>query len=185
MAYTKTAAVTTPGAEAPATIAFAFSKDELFDNVSMQSNYMTKTMTDTKGGAISEEYALSGDDKGAFETILGVVMSEVFEIFQKQTQGIENSYSITGKTVVAPAVADTVTVKINDHAAYNSNSLDLVDLSLRDCILDGCLQGWFSLRAHSDLTNFAAAKYSKQIENLKKRLFGLKIRRAFVSTLNG
>lgn len=185
MAYTKTAAVTTPGAEKPANIAFSFAKAEIFDNVSMQSNYMTKSMKDGKGEIIGEEYALSGDDDGAFEAILGVVMSEIFEAFQKQTMGIANSYAITGKTVVAPAVANTITIKINDHAAYNANSLDLVDLSLKNCIQDGCLHGWFSLRAQAELTNFTSDRYSKQVENLKKRLFGLKIRRAFVSTLNG
>lgn len=175
MSFVNEAAVLTPGAEQPAMIIFTQLKDKLFDTVSMHSTFMTKSMKNEKGELIGEEYALTADEKSAFEVILKVVLSEVFEVFKKHTDGITSSYKIT---------ATEVSVKINDHSAYNKNDLDLVDMAIEDAIIDGCLQGWFALRAQADLNAFAANKFKNSKELLKSRMFTLKMRRAFVTTLN-
>ena len=175
MAYTKQVAVTTPGSEAPAMIIFTQDKDKLFDIVSLQSNFMTKSMKNEKGEIIGEEYALSADEKSAFEVILEVVLSEVFEVFKKHTNGISDSYKITDTTIA---------MSINDHAAYNDNDLDLIDMAIKDSIVDGCLQGWFGLRAQGELTAFVTNKFRDKKELLKARMFTLKMRRAFVANLN-
>lgn len=174
MAYTKTPAAGAPSTE-PAKIAFSYVKDTLFDMVSMRSTFMTKSMRNERGETIGEDYALSADERMAFESALKVVMSEVFEIFKKHTHGITDSYKITETDVV---------VTINDHNAYNTNDLDLVDMAIEDAIIDGCLQGWFSLRAEGNLAKFTGDNYARDKEALKSRLFSLKIRRAFVSSLN-
>ncbi len=175
MAYTKEAAVTTVGSEQPAMIVFTQDKDKLFDTVSLHSSFMTKSMKNEKGEIIGEEYALSADEKSAFEVILEVVLSEVFEVFKKHTNGISDSYKISDTTI---------TMSINDHSAYNDNDLDLIDMAIKDCIVDGCLQGWFGLRAQGELTAFVTGKYNAKRELLKARMFTLKMRRAFVATLN-
>lgn len=175
MSFVNQAAVVTPGAEQPAMIIFTQLKDKLFDIVSMRSTFMTKTMKNEKGELIGEEYAISADEKNAFEVILRVVLSEVFEAFKKHTDGITSSYQIT---------ATEINIKINDHAAYNKNDLDLVDMAIEDAIVDGCLQGWFALRAQADLSAFTASKFANSQELLKRRMFTLKMRRSFVTTLN-
>lgn len=175
MSYTKTAAVTTAGSEQPALIAFSMDKAKIFDTVSMRSTFMTKSMRGEKGDIIGEEYALSADEKGAFEVILKSVMSVVYETFKKHTDGITSSYQITTSAII---------VKVNDHAAYNKNDLDLVDMALEDAIVEGCLNGWFSMRAQGELTKFTSDTFYDRIELLKKRMFSLKMRRAFVTTIN-
>lgn len=175
MAYTKQNAVTTPGSESPAMIIFTQSKDKLFDTVSLHSSFMTKSMKNEKGEVIGEEYAISADEKSAFEVILEMVLSEVFEVFKKHTNGISDSYKIT---------ESEISMSINDHAAYNDNDLDLIDMAIKDCIIDGCLQGWFGLRAQGELTAFVTTKFKEKKELLKARMFTLKMRRTFVATLN-
>jgi hypothetical protein len=102
-------------------------------------------------------------------------MSIVYETFKKHTDGITSSYQITATAII---------VKVNDHAAYNKNDLDLVDMAIEDAIVNGCLSGWFSMRAQGELTKFSNEKLYESIELLKKRMFSLKMRRAFVATLN-
>lgn len=175
MSFVNQAAVTTAGSEQPAMIIFTQLKERLFDLVSLRSTFNTKTMKNEKGELIGEDYALTADEKSPFEVILKVVLSEVFEVFKKHTDGITSSYKVT---------TDEVTIKINDHAAYNKNDLDLVDMALEDAIVNGCLQGWFALRAQPELTSFMADEFKKSKELLKTRMFTLKMRRAFVTTIN-
>lgn len=173
MSHTKTAAVVgtvEPLVVAqPALITFSLVKATLFDIVSMRSIYMTKNIKNAEGKIIGEDFAMTGDDLGAFETCLGVVMSEIFEIFLKHTTGIANSYLID---------TTNLSIKILDHSAYNENLLSLVDLSINDCIIDGCLFGWFTIVSQSELMGISGVSYAKQKEALKSRLFQLKIRRA-------
>lgn len=174
MSHTKTVAVVGAAGPpivlaVPALITFLLVKATIFDVVSMRTTFMTKSMRNEKGEIIGEEFAMSGDERGAFESCLGVVMSEIFEIFLKHTTGIANSYLID---------ETNISIKILDHAAYNENLLHLVDLSVNDCVVEGCLQGWFAIRAQSELMQLSGINYSKQKEALKSRLFQLKIRRA-------
>jgi hypothetical protein len=175
MSYTKTAAVTTAGSEQPALITFSQDKTKVFDLVSMHSSFMTKSIKNEKGEVIGEDYAISADEKNPFEAILKSVMSIVYDAFKKHTDGINSSYQITATAIV---------VKVNDHAAYNKNDLDLVDMAIEDAIVYGCLNGWFTMRAQGELTKFTNDKLYESIELLKKRMFSLKIRRAFLTTLN-
>lgn len=170
MAHEKIAATTVP--VAPAMVEFSYETANLFDTVSLQSTYMTKQMVTGAGVNIGEDYALSEDERDAFNLSLDITMSEIFEIFLKQTSGIQDAYSIT---------ESEVKVTILDNNAYNNNVLTLVDMAIKDCIVAGCLKGWFEVCSHADLFKMSSDKYFMSKEILKRRLFQLKKKRAFSS----
>lgn len=172
MAHQKIAATTNP--VVPAMIKFSFDQEKLFNNTSLQTTYMTKQMVDKSGRNIGEEFAMSEDERDAFGISLDATLSELFEIFLKQTAGVTKAYNIDSE-------AKTVNISILDHAAYNDNVLDLVDMAIKECIVAGCIKGWFETCTNLDLFKLANDKYIMQQEVLKRRLFQLKKKRAYSS----
>lgn len=173
MAHLKIAATTVPIAT-PAMIKFSFEQEKLFAMTSLQTTYMTKQMIDKSGRNIGEEFAMSEDERDAFNISLEATMSEMFEIFLKQTAGVTQAYKIDNE-------AKTVNISILDYAAYNDNVLDLVDMAIKECILAGCIKGWFETCSNLELFKLANEKYIMQQEVLKRRLFQLKKKRAYSS----
>lgn len=165
MAYAKIIATSID----PAKVAFTYTTNSIFDNVSLQSTYMTKDMATKDGVSLGENYALSADEREAFDVILDTVMSDIYEIFLKQTSGVSNAFTLS---------TTEVKVIILDNAAYNENVLKIVDMALYDCITTGCLKGWFESCSHIDLHKQVYAKYVMVKEQLRRRLFQLKKKRA-------
>lgn len=156
----------------PAKVVFKQTISTLFDSVSFQSTYMTKNMVNKEGQSIGEEYAMSEDERDAFTLSLDVVASDIFEIFLKQTSGVNDAYSIS---------SSEISISILDNNAYNSNVLTLVDMAIKECIVSGCLKEWFITCSHADLIKLSNEKYFIAKELLKRRLFQLKKMRAFAS----
>lgn len=156
----------------PAKVVFKQTISTLFDSVSFQSTYMTKNMVNKEGQSIGEEYAMSEDERDAFTLSLDVVASDIFEIFLKQTSGVNDAYV---------ASAEEVSITIFDNNAYNQNVLTLVDQAMRECIVNGCLKEWFAVCSHADLFKLSNERYFMSKELLKRRLFQLKKKRAFAS----
>lgn len=155
-------------------IKFAFSKNAIFDRVSLETTYMTKNLQNKNGENISEEYALSEDERDAFNLAIEQVLPKVFEIFLKQTSGIVDAFkqtTVEGNT--------TIEISINDHQAYNANVLSLVDKAIEDCIVSGCEQVWFETVVHPDLIALTVAKNTDKVRILNKRLFQLKKMRVY------
>lgn len=168
--YTKITATIDP--ISPAKVKFSHAVSSLFDSVSLRSTYMTKNMATQAGENIGEEYAMSEDERDAFTLSLDMVASDIFEIFLKQTSGVNDAYV---------ASAEEVSITIFDNNAYNQNVLTLVDQAMRECIVNGCLKEWFAVCSHADLFKLSNERYFMSKELLKRRLFQLKKKRAFAS----
>jgi hypothetical protein len=151
-------------------IKFSYSQNTLFDATSLRTTYMTKNMENKKGENIGEEYALSEDEKDAFLICLTTILSEVFEIFLKQTAGVVDAF----KTTPVEGGDVTIDISINDHDAYNENVLSLVDTAIYDCIIDGCIKSWFETVVQAELIGISNNQYVLKKEVLKRRLFQLK-----------
>lgn len=168
MAFSKTAGI----GGLPGVIVFSYETTSLFNNVSLQSTYMTKELMGKDGRNIGEQYAMSEDEIDAFNVSLDIIMSDIFEIFLKLTNGITDAYVID---------ATTVSISIQDHTSYNDNVLKLVDMAIKECVQSGCLKGWFETCSQMELFKIAVDRYFMAQEILKRRLFQLKKKRTLTT----
>ena len=171
----------------PAQILFYYNKDLLFNDVSLMSNYMSKNLTTKEGNSLTDEYAISDDDKDVFDVCVRQALPDIYEAMTKITYGVENSfedsytvgasttdreYFVNGSGVVTNG--DYVTFRLLDNDAYNENVLLLVDASLLAAIKQAILKEYYSIVIQPDFFKVTTDRYMAELYKLKQRLFQLK-----------
>lgn len=150
---------------ANALIAFKYKKEALRNNISLRSTYKSKRITDQQGNHIGEPYALSDDERDAFEVCINNIVPDIYDILLKMTSGVSRAFEVDGIDIV---------LKIQDYKAYNENVLKNVDISINNALVNGALKEWYDICAKPDYFTEYAAKYQVSLNQLRDRLFQLK-----------
>ena len=164
---------------APAKIQFYYNRDTIFEEVSLMSNYMAKNLATKDGNSLTDEYAISDDERDLVNISIRAALPDIYEAMTKIT------------TLVADAFDDDVTVSGNscvsftvlDNAAYNDNVLSIVDASLNNCVKFGTLKEIYSTLPQPEFFNSCSNRFVAELFKLKQRLFQLK-KKSVVSNLS-
>ena len=138
-------------------IKFYYKKDTLFNDISLMSNYMCKNMTSKDGNSLTDEYAISDDERDLVDVSVRATLPD-----------------ISGETCVS--------FTIQDNEAYNGNVLTMVDASLYNCLKYGTLREVYSTITQTEFFNLCTARFLSELFKLKGRLFQLK-KKSVVSSL--
>ena len=168
----------------PAHVMFFYIEESMFNNVTIRSMYRAKTIKDSAGESQVDDYAMSGDERDAFNIFLSKAVHEAFNIVMKMTTGIESALILNGDpdTLWPTTLPDGVTeadvvfgFKIKDHDAYNVNNISLVDEGIKSLIENHILREWYEMVGHADEFAKWNAKYLESKRDLiSKRLFQLR-----------
>lgn len=184
--YIKKAAVTTVGSEEPAKIIFYYNRDTLFNDVSLMSTYMSKNLSTKDGNALTDDYAISDDERDLVNISIRATLPDIYEAMAKITHsvipafddeveedGTTSGKDITGttKTIAAGTYVEFVLL---DNGAYNDNVLTMVDASLYNSIKHGTLKEVYSTIVNPDFFKICAERFVAELFKLKQRLFQLK-----------
>lgn len=188
--YAKVAAAGTE----PAKIVFFYDRDTLFNDVSLMSNYMSKNLSTKEGSAITDEYAISDDEKDLVNVSIRSTLPDIYEAMTKITNSVIPAFD---DDVVEPAGSkgkdisgDNVTIaaghyvefSLLDNNSYNANVITMVDASLYNCIKHGTLKEVYSTIVQPDFFKLSAERFVAELFKLKQRLFQLK-KKSVVSNL--
>lgn len=172
--FQKIAATTTT----PAMIKFYYKRDAIFDEVSLTSNYMAKNLATKDGNSLTDEYAISDDERNLVDVCIRAALPDIYEAMIKITHSIVDAFddeeTVSGELCVA--------FTIQDNDAYNNNVLTLVDASLNNCIKQGTLREIYSTITQPEFYNVCSTRFIGELYKLKQRLFQLK-KKSVVSNL--
>jgi hypothetical protein len=159
-------------------IKFYYKKDTLFNDISLMSNYMCKNMTSKDGNSLTDEYAISDDERDLVDVSVRATLPDIYEAMVKITNSIDSAFededTISGETCVS--------FTIQDNEAYNGNVLTMVDASLYNCLKYGTLREVYSTITQTEFFNLCTARFLSELFKLKGRLFQLK-KKSVVSSL--
>ena len=182
MSYNQTAAVTTPTA-ALAFITFQYLTESLFSEVSVLTNYRAKTIKDGSGKSLSDDYAISENERDIFLLNLNYAVNEIFAEVVKQTKGLENSIFVDTTVVVTPASSNPTVEEVSakasgfsvvDNGAFNDNVLTLLDVNIRKAMINNILAAWYKHSGLQTDMQMAEIEYNKAILSINQRMFELK-----------
>lgn len=150
----------------PNKIRFLFLKDKIFSHVSLRTQYRARSMKDEKGQSLIDDYAVSEDERDAFNIHLDTASYDVFNSVLKMTKGIDvddaisvdHFTALTGtdwtcaagsNAMVSAANGDVVTdglnvgdkVKIQDEVHIVESITDLKNFTLESNLITALLTG--------------------------------------------
>lgn len=152
------------------TIKFYYNRDVLFNEISLMSNYMAKNLSTKDGNSLTDEYAISDDERDLVDVCLRTALPDIYEAMTKITNSVSNAFE--DDTVISGS--HCVVFTLQDNAAYNDNVLSLVDASLYNCIKHGTLKEVYSTIVNPDFFKISAERFVAELFKLKQRLFQLK-----------
>lgn len=191
--YAKIAATTSP--DAPAKIVFFYNRETLFNDVSLMSNFMAKNLTTKEGNSLTDDYAMSDDERDLFGVSVQQTLPDIYEAMTKITSGVvpafDDSVSESAGTIgkditgvdVTIAAGDYVEFYLLDNDAYNANVITLVDASIYNALKQGTLKEFYSTIVQADFFKLCADRFLAELFKLKQRLFQLK-KKSVSSNLN-
>ena len=159
-------------------IKFYYKRDVLFNEISLMSNYMAKNLSTKDGNSLTDDYAISDDEKDLVDVCIRAVLPDIYESMTKITTSVTNAFD--DDTVISSDHCVVFTIQDND--AYNDNVLTLVDASLNNCIKYGTLKEIYSTIVNPEFFKVAAERFVAELFKLKQRLFQLK-KKSVVSNL--
>lgn len=161
-------------------IQFYYDKDVLFNDVSLMSNYMSKNLSTKDGNSLTDDYALSDDERDLVDVCIRATLPDVYEAMVKITNSINSAFEDDDTTVVTGKHCVSFTIQDND--AYNENVLNMVDASLYNCLKHGTLKEVYSTVVNPEFFNSCSNRFVAELFKLKGRLFQLK-KKSVVSSL--
>ena len=188
--YAKIAAAGTD----PAKIVFLYNRDTLFNDVSLMSNYMAKNLSTKEGNSLTDEYAISDDEKDLVDVSIRATLPDIYEAMTKITTAVVPAFDdcktetagAIGKDIggndVTLTAGDYVEFYIMDNAAYNANVLTMVDASLYNALKQGVLKEFYTTVLQADFFKLCSDRFIAELFKLKQRLFQLK-KKSVVSNL--
>ena len=159
-------------------IKFYYKRDVLFNEISLMSNYMAKNLSTKDGNSLTDEYAISDDEKDLVDVCIRAALPDIYEAMTKITSTVTNAFD--DDAIVSGDHCVVFTLQDND--AYNSNVLTLVDASLNNCIKQGTLKEIYSTIVNPEFFKISADRFVAELFKLKQRLFQLK-KKSVVSNL--
>ena len=179
--FTKIAATTTE----PAKIKFLYNRDTLFNEVSLMSNYMSKNLSTKDGNALTDDYAISDDEKDLVNVSIRATLPDIYESMAKITNAISPAFDddVTEAGSGSIEAGHYVEFILQDNGAYNDNVLTMVDASLYNCIKHGTLKEIYSTIVNPEFFKICADRFVAELYKLKSRLFQLK-KKSVVSNLS-
>ena len=182
--FIKIAATTSPAA--PAKILFYYDRETLFNDVSLMSNFMAKNLASKEGNSLTDEFAMSDDEKDLFGVCVQQTLPDIYESMAKITHavipafdddvteaGTKSGTDISGTTVTIP-IGHYVEFTLQDNDAYNENVLTMVDVSLYNAIKQGTLKEYYSVIIQPDFFKVCTERFIAELFKLKQRLFQFK-----------
>lgn len=173
-------------------ILFYYPAEEIFNEVSLMSSFMTKNLSGD--ASVMDEFAISDDERNLFDVCVRQTLPNIYEAMLKITSPIDNAFDDayevksgadgfkgTGTSATERAVGVYIQMCLADNDAYNSNVLSLIDASLLNCIKYGILREFYSTCLNTDLHAISNNKFIEELTLLKKRLFQLKKKKAISS----
>lgn len=159
------------------TVTFYYNSDEMFNDVSMLSAFMAKTWAGTDDGI--ESYCITEDETDVYNMCVNQTLPVIQEVLLKLSSGIEDAFN---QVTVASAAEDSlgrtagkyIEFTINDNYSHNSNTLNIISDTIRDCIKYGALDEFYSICLNADLQNISKRKFTANLSLLNQRLFQLK-----------
>jgi hypothetical protein len=159
-------------------IKFYYKKDVLFNDVSLMSNYMCKNMATKDGNSLTDEYAISDDERDLVDVALRSILPDIYEAMTKITNSVNGAFDDDEVISTDHCVSFT----IQDNSAYNDNVLTIVDASLYNCLKYGTLKEVYATIVNPDFFKISAERFVAELFKLKQRLFQLK-KKSVVSNL--
>lgn len=188
--YAKIAAAGTE----PAKIVFFYNRDTLFNDVSLVSNFMAKNLTTKEGNSLTDDYAISDDEKDLVDVSVRGTLPDIYEAMTKITSGVipafdddvTESASVKGKDISGNNVNITsghyVEFYLLDNGSYNANVITMVDASLYNSLKHGVLKEFYSTVLQPEFFKVCSERFVAELFKLKQRLFQLK-KKSVVSNL--
>lgn len=81
-------------------IRFYYKRDVLFNDVSLMSNFMAKNLTTKDGDSLTDDFAISDDEKDMFGVCLQQTLPDIYESMAKITNGIDSAFEACQRGVV-------------------------------------------------------------------------------------
>lgn len=161
----------------PNNIIFYYAKQDMFDYISLITAYRAKTIKDSNGNPLMDEYVLSPDETDVFLLFMKTATREAYNIVVKMTKGIASQPVFTDENVtIATAITTNLYgFKIVDNAAYNDNILYVVDELIKKYIQYNVLSSWYLLTGvDEELKKWEAKKLLARQDLITKGLFQLR-----------
>ena len=152
------------------TIQFYYKRDTIINEVSLMSNYMAKNLATKDGNSLTDEYAISDDERDLVEVCIRAALPDIYEAMTKITNSVSNAFD--DDTVVSGD--HCVVFTLQDNKAYNNNVLTMVDASIYNCIKHGTLREIYSTITQPEFYNICSTRFIGELYKLKQRLFQLK-----------
>jgi len=169
-----------------AKLLFFYNRDTLFNDVSLISNYMAKNLATKEGNSLTDEYAMSDDEKDLFNVCVRQCLPDIYEAMLKITNSVvaafDDDVTETGSTTGVPE-GHYVEFTLLDNDAFNDNVLTVLDSSLNNTIKQGVLKEYFSVIVQPDFFKISAERFLGELFKLKSRLFQLK-KKSVVSNIS-
>jgi hypothetical protein len=161
----------------PNFIYFLYSKQSLFDNVSLRTMYRAKNLKDQQGESQIDDYAMSSDEMDAFNLFIETAVYDAFSIVAKMTTGTTSPIVLNEDIIPTTGgeITDAYGFKILDEAAYNPNILYSVDDGVQQYIISHIMSAWYDLVGHdAEFAKWEAKKNAIRTDLITKRLFQLR-----------
>ena len=152
------------------TIEFKYKKDVLFNDVSLISTYMSKNQSTKDGNSLTDDYAISDDERDLVDVCIRATLPDIYEAMVKITNAVSSAFE-DDKVVEG---VHYVSFTMQDNGAYNPNVLTMVDASLYNCIQYGTLKEVYSIVSHPEFLKLCEDGFVSELFKLKQRLFQLK-----------
>lgn len=180
----------------PAKVVFFYNRDTLFNDVSLVSSYMAKNLTTKEGNSLTDEFAISDDERDLVSVSLRTTLPDIYEAMTKITSGVIPAFEdlvsvgtrvkigedISGNDVYIE-VGDYVEFYLLDNGAYNANVITLVDASLYNAVKQGVLKEFYTTVLQPEFFKVCSERFVAELFKLKQRLFQLK-KKSVVSNLS-
>ena len=160
------------------TIEFKYKKDVLFNDVSLMSNYMSKNLSSKDGNSLTDDYAISDDERDLVDVCIRATLPDIYEAMVKITNTVSSAFE-DDKVISSEHY---VSFTMQDNGAYNANVLTMVDASLYNSLKYGTLKEVYSTVVQPEFYNTCANRFVGELYKLKQRLFQLK-KKSVVSSL--
>jgi len=152
------------------TIIFKYKKDVLFNDVSLMSNYMCKNMATKEGNSLTDEYAISDDERDLVDVCIRATLPDIYESMVKITHSVSSAF----EDDLVESDIHYVAFTMQDNAQYNANVLTMVDASLYNSLKYGTLKEVYSTITNPEFYNNCTTRFLAELFKLKGRLFQLK-----------
>lgn len=149
-------------------ITFGYEVSNLFNDSSLISAHMSKSLADT--GINIDKLILTEDEEEVYNVCLRNALSNTYEHILKLASG-----DLVDE-------GSRIEISIKDNKACKDNAVDMTDKAIRDCLIYGSLMEFYSIVTNVDMYRISQKGFDENLAKLKKMLFHLSKKRTFPLT---